>query len=135
MEAASSEEDVEGLGVGARHVDDGGALLATAWQVLARGGERAPACCKWDASRGPPDSCRCDVSQEIERNKVCSDVAPSSQEEEVGVMQPKVPQIIAEYDGGGSDAYAALRRMERYDPVRKQRGGELHCLGRCPPEG
>lgn len=28
-----------------------------------------------------------------------------------------MPQYIAEYDEGGSDAYAALRRLVRYDPV------------------
>lgn len=37
--------------------------------------------------------------------------------------QPKVPQIIAEYDGGGSDAYAALRRLERFDPVEEKERG------------
>lgn len=41
----------------------------------------------------------------------------------VGV-QPKVPQIIAEHDGGGSDAYAALRRLERYDSVEEAGEGE-----------
>lgn len=38
-------------------------------------------------------------------------------------VQPKVPQIIAEYDGGGSDAYAGLRRLERFDPVEEEERG------------
>ena len=29
----------------------------------------------------------------------------------------KVPQYIAEYDGGGSNAYAGLRRLVEFDPV------------------
>ena len=38
-------------------------------------------------------------------------------------VQPKVPQIIAEHDGGGSDAYMALRRLERFDPVAESERG------------
>ena len=34
-----------------------------------------------------------------------------------GQSGQKIPQYIAEFDGGGSDAYAALRRLVRYDPV------------------
>lgn len=34
-----------------------------------------------------------------------------------GQVQPKIPQYIVQYDGGGSDAYEALRRLERFDPV------------------
>ena len=32
-------------------------------------------------------------------------------------VQPKVPQYIAEHDGGPSDTYAALARLVRLDPV------------------
>ena len=33
---------------------------------------------------------------------------------------PKVPQYIEEYDGGGSDTYAALARLVEHDPVPQE---------------
>lgn len=57
-----------------------------------------------------------DLPREYEGNSLCGTMASSPQEEGAG-LQPKVPQLIAEYDGRGSDAYAALRRMEKYDSV------------------
>lgn len=91
------------------------ALLTTAWQVLARGGELAPTCRVWDALRCPS---REDVTYHVSRRGTRYAVLWLRPLKKKGVgIQPKVPQLIAEYDGRGSDAYAALRRMERYDPV------------------
>ena len=36
-------------------------------------------------------------------------------------IAPKVPQLIEEFDGGGSDTYAALRRLVEHDPVPPER--------------
>ena len=93
------------------------ALLTTAWQVLARGGELAPACRSWSSSRGPS---RADVTYHVSVRGTRYAVLWLRPLKKKGVgIQPKVPQVIAEYDGGGSDAYAALRRMEKYDPVQE----------------
>ncbi|KAL3894566.1 MAG: hypothetical protein SGPRY_013776, partial [Prymnesium sp.] len=91
------------------------ALLATAWQVLARGGELAPTCGSWDALRCPSRSYH--VGRRGTRDAVLW-LRPLKKKG-AGV-QPKVPQLIAEYDGQGSDAYAALRRMERYEADRER---------------
>lgn len=91
------------------------ALLVTAWQVLARGGELAPQTVRWTPEKGPT---RADLSFEVTRagkRYVILWLRPLKKRGSGPVH--KVPQYIAEFDGGGSDAYAALRRLVEFDPV------------------
>lgn len=93
------------------------AMLTTAWHILARGGEVAPGVTpgKWTPTQHPT------------RGDLFFGTAASGQRYAVVWLRPlkkkkasqrqKVPQYILEHDGGGSDTYAALRRLERYDPV------------------
>lgn len=89
------------------------ALLSVAWQVLARGGELAPAPARWSKDKHPS------------RADVTFYKTPSLGEYAVLWLRPlkkkgvtnKIPQIIASYDGGGSDAYAALLRLFEQDPI------------------
>jgi hypothetical protein len=89
------------------------AALGTAWHVLARGGEICPGA--FDAERYPSradlefhratDGCRYVVLWLRPLKKRGSGI------------QPKVPQYIAEANGGGSDVYMLLRRMVDMDAV------------------
>lgn len=91
------------------------ALLVTAWQVLARGGELAPQTAEWTPERGPT---RADLSFEVTRaGKRYAILWLRPLKKKRGGLAHKVPQYIAEFDGGGSDAYAALRRLVMFDPV------------------
>ena len=91
------------------------ALLTTAWQVLARGGELAPQVMEWTEEKGPS---RADLSfQETKMGKRYAVLWLRPLKKRRGSKEPKVPQYISEYDGGGSDAYAALRRLTEFDPV------------------
>lgn len=97
------------------------ALLTTAWQVLERGGELAPQVAEWSPEVGPT---RADVSfQETSagRRYVILWLRPLKKRR--GHHKPKVPQYISEFDGDGSDAYAALRRLAAFDPVEPTRAG------------
>lgn len=97
------------------------ALLVVAWHVLARGGELAPAQKVWSARSHPS---RADLSFHT---------SPSLGDHAILWLRPlkkrtagtaaKVPQVIASYDGHGSDAFAALQRLVQFDPV-----------GALPPE-
>ena len=51
-----------------------------------------------------------------------------------GQLGDKVPLLFAEGDGGGDDAYTALRRMARIDPHEAGKGGAtpLFRTGRRP---
>ena len=97
------------------------AAVCTAWHVLARGGEMTNgATSGWSAQRDPT---RADLtfheSRQGERYAVLM-LRPLKKKGQA--LQPKVPQFIAEHDGGASDAYAALARLARHDPVpRAQR--------------
>lgn len=94
------------------------ALLATAWQVLARGGELAPQEVSWSPEKGPT---RADLSfHELKLGKKYAVLWLRPLKKKGGGREPKVPQHISEFDGGGSDAYAALRRLVRYDPVDQE---------------
>lgn len=91
------------------------ALLTVAWQVLARGGELAPSCRVWSAKYCPT---RADVTFHTQRSGASYATVWLRPLKKRGKgVAPKVPQIIAEFDGGGSDAYMALRRMVELDPV------------------
>lgn len=91
------------------------ALLAVAWQVLARGGELAPSCKDWSAARCPS---RADLTFHTQRKGPAYAMVWLRPLKKRGRgLAPKVPQIIPEYDGQGSDAYRALRRLEELDPV------------------
>lgn len=44
----------------------------------------------------------------------------SAAKEKEGDKEPKVPQYISRNDGGGSDEYAAQRRLTECDPVEEE---------------
>lgn len=90
------------------------ALLTTAWHVLARGGELAPS--SFDPTLSPTraDLIFCRSSQNIRYAIVW--LRPIKKKGKT--LHAKIPQFIQEYDGGGSDAYAALARVELSDPVQ-----------------
>ena len=93
------------------------AALASAWHVLARGGELCPGCkhAQWRADLHPT---RADlafyVNTKGQRYAVLW-LRPLKKRGEG--PQPKVPQYILEHDGSGSDVYRLLRRLEEFDPV------------------
>lgn len=93
------------------------ALLVVAWHVLARGGELAPATKRWSAELHPT---RADVTfahSARHGRYVVLHIRPLKKKGR-GVA-PKIPQIISEHDGGGSDAFAALERLFKFDAVPK----------------
>lgn len=91
------------------------ALLTTAWQALARGGETAPQVRKRSPEAGPT---RADLSfQETKAGARYEGLWLRPLKKKRGRCEPKDPQYIAECDGGGSDANEALRRLVKYDPV------------------
>lgn len=76
------------------------ALLVTAWQVLARGGELAPQVADWSPAKGPT---RADLSFEVTRaGRQYAILWLRPLKKKKGERAQKVPQYIAEYDGGGS---------------------------------
>ncbi|KAL1503442.1 hypothetical protein AB1Y20_011930 [Prymnesium parvum] len=93
------------------------ALLVVAWHVLARGGELAPAvpASQWSARLHPT---RADVEFHVSsqgRRSAIVWLRPLKKHGRARDM--KVPQYIAAFDGGGADAYEALRRLFQFDPV------------------
>lgn len=89
------------------------AILSTAWHILARGGEVAPAA--FD-----PHSCltRADLEfKTTSRGRRYAVVWLRPLKKKAAKHAPKIPQLIAEYDGGGADTYWALRRLVEHDPV------------------
>ena len=93
------------------------AAVSAAWSMLARGGEVAPSVLpgEWCPTVHPT---RADLSfGSTPRHGRFATVLLRPIKRPGGVPGPKVPIIIAEHDGGGSDAYAALARLEEYDPV------------------
>ena len=92
------------------------AAACTAWHVLARGGELTNgATSGWNAERDPT---RSDLTFHTSRSGDRYAVLMLRPLKKKGqAAQPKVPQFIAEHDGGPSDAYAALRRLAKLDPV------------------
>lgn len=51
------------------------------------------------------------------------------------VARLKIPQFITEYNGGGSDTYAALRRLAKFDPVAKELRAETPLFRRRRADG
>ena len=93
------------------------AAVGVAWHVLARGGEICPAVApaKWSGDTQPT---RADLSFYTDRKGTRYAVLwlrPLKKKK--GKLEPKVPQYIAEHDGGGSDVYRLLRRLVDLDPV------------------
>ena len=88
------------------------AAACTAWHVLARGGELTNgATSGWNAERDPT---RSDLTFHASRSGDRYAVLMLRPLKKKGqAAQPKVPQFIAEHDGGPSDAYAALRRLAK----------------------
>ena len=108
-------------------------LLTTAWQVLTRGGELAPQVTNWSPEAGPS---RADLSfQETSAGKRYAVLWLRPLKKKRGRHEPKVPQYIAEFDGGGSDAYAALRRLVSFDPVDPSVAGVTPLFRDCSSRG
>lgn len=107
----------EARGTSANEVNDQ-ALLVVAWHVLARGGELAPAAKGWSAELHPT---RADVtfSQSARHGRYAVLQIRPLKKKGRGIA-PKIPQIISEHDGGGSDAFAALERLFKFDGVQKE---------------
>ena len=94
------------------------AALTTARHVLARGGELAFVQRK-------------DLVFHIRRGKRYAVLMLRPLKKRAGVLQPKVPQFIAEFNGGeGACAYAALRRLAEADIW--QHGGETYLFRTAP---
>lgn len=109
------------------------ALLTTAWHVLARGGELAPAARVWDARFHPT---RADLSfSSTASGKRYALLMLRPLKKAGGQAQPKIPQYIVEHDGKGSDAYAALSRLVRYDPVPESQRAMTPLFRRHTPTG
>lgn len=109
------------------------ALLVVAWHVLARGGELAPAAKVWSADTHPT---RADVTfkKNARQGKYAVLYLRPLKKRGKGIA-PKVPQIISEHDGGGSDAYAALWRLCKYDPVPEALKAVTPLFRRSKPDG
>lgn len=91
------------------------ALLAVAWHTLARGGELVK---QKPGAPTPPPAMRSDLTfGETSAGVRYALLWLRPLKKKGKEKQPKLPQYIQEYDGGGSDVYVALRRMERLDPV------------------
>jgi hypothetical protein len=93
------------------------ALLVTAWHTLARGGELAPSVkpAGWNSDLHPS---RADVAFKVTRSGrryVVLWLRPLKKKGRGSAE--KIPILIDEHDGGGSDAYWALRRLFELDPV------------------
>lgn len=93
------------------------AAVNTAWHTLARGGELCPSDepSKWRADGQPT---RADLTFHARRSGsryACLMLRPLKKRG--AARAPKIPQYIEEHDGGGSDTFAALRRLEALDPV------------------
>jgi hypothetical protein len=93
------------------------AAVGAAWHVLARGGEICPSVphSRWQAGREPTRADLCFGRQAGGKRYAVLWLRPLKKKGRV--LQPKVPQYIAEHDGGGSDVYMLLRRLEELDPV------------------
>ena len=95
------------------------AAVTTAWQGLARGGEVAAgtsgaAGAAADLRRLPK---RADLSFGSAHGRRYAQVMLRPIKKTNGERGEKVPLLFEESDGGGSDTYAALRRLEQHDPV------------------
>lgn len=90
---------------------------ATAWQAVARGGEVATplrALRRWRA-RDRPTRADLEFGESGGRRWACVWLRPIKRRN--GESAERVPIFFEEGDGGGDDAYAALERMARLDPV------------------
>lgn len=91
------------------------ACVSTAWQTLARGGEVTNgAKSGWSAERDPS---RADLTFHTAGSVRYAVLMLRPLKKRGQALQPKIPQYIAEHDGGPSDTYTALVRLVRLDPV------------------
>ena len=89
------------------------AALATAREAVARGSELCPG--KFDPKK--PGPTRGDLTFERDEHGRTATLWLRPLKKRGRAAAAKVPIVFAEYDGGGSDTFAALRRMVRADPV------------------
>lgn len=93
------------------------ALLASAWHTLARGGELV----QQQRAKAMTPVSRADLSFGETSGGVHYALLWLRPLKKKGrQLQPKVPQYIQEFDGKGSDVYAALRRLEKFDPIPEE---------------
>lgn len=95
------------------------ALLSTAWQTLARGGEVAPRVKprEWAPDRNPTRADLVFYPEKPDSKRHCIVWLYALKKKG---RPNKVPIYIEEHDGSGSDTYAALRRMVEFDPVPEE---------------
>ena len=92
------------------------AAIVTGWHALARGGELCGGAKRGKAKTLPPS--RADLSFGKTAKGVrfaCLMLRPLKKKGDKS--SAPVPQYFQEHDGGGSDAFAALERLARLDPV------------------
>lgn len=97
------------------------AATNSSWHVLARGGEGCPSVPphKWRADVHPT---RADLTFHRRPNGTrYARLWLRPLKKRGSAPAPKVPQYIEEYDGGGSDTYAALARLVELDPVPQEK--------------
>lgn len=88
------------------------AALAVAREAVARGGEL---CMGRAGAAAVPK--RSDVSFERDKHGNTATFWLRPLKKRGKAAAAKVPIVFAEYDGGGSDTYHALRRLSKHDPV------------------
>ena len=93
------------------------AAVATAWEGVARGRE----VCYGAFDPANPGPTRADLSFEEDRHGRTATLWLRPLKKRGVAAAAKVPIVFAEGDGGGSDTYAALRRLVRHDPVAANR--------------
>ena len=103
------------------------AAVSTAWQAVARGAEVAPD--RFSATRHPT---RADLQHSNPKS------GPPSYTVWLTPLKKKtatkVPIMFAKGDGGASDTYAMLARLEKYDPVAQRKRSEtplFRVQGKC----
>jgi len=87
------------------------AAVAVAREALARGSEITK------GARSAVTPTRADLTFEDDRYGKTATLWLRPLKKRGKAQAAKVPIVFAEYDGGGSDTYAALRRLEQFDPV------------------
>ena len=98
------------------------AAATTAWQGLARGAEVAasgPGGKRSSDERQRLPS-RADLTFSEAHGRRFAQVMMRPAKRTNGERGEKVPLLFEEGDGGGSDTYAALRRLEEFDPVQQR---------------
>ena len=103
------------------------AAVSTAWQAVARGAEVAPD--RFSAARHPTRADLLHSKPGKEQPAYTVWLTPLKKK-----VAMKVPIMFAKGDGGASDTYAMLARLEKYDPVPRGKRSEtplFRLKGKC----